>query len=241
MSKAQAIHEDDAFPAYDWNRISYLLLLSRALDEFEETELVPARKVFNQFSARGHDFAQILLGSLMSHRHDGASGYYRSRPFVLSIGLSPEDALAAPMAKSGGYSDGRDIGVVCNLPGDGRLGPACTLLPMSGGVGAQYSPVSGWAQGITYHRDVLKDPEWQGAVALSMGGDASLSTNGFWSALNIATSNKLPYLFYVEDNGYGISVPAQVQTAGGDHVANLAAWNDLHIIDGDGTDPVTTP
>jgi 2-oxoisovalerate dehydrogenase E1 component len=74
-----------------------------------------------------------------------------------------------------------------------------------------------------------------------MGGDASLSTNGFWSALNIATSNKLPYLFYVEDNGYGISVPAQVQTAGGDHVANLAAWKDLHIIDGDGTDPVTTP
>ena len=241
MNEAQPIRDEDAFLAYDWNRISYLMLLSRALDHLEESELAPAKRVFNQFSARGHDFAQILLGSLMTHLHDGASGYYRSRPFVLSLGLSPEDALAAPMAKAGGYSDGRDIGVVANYPGAGRLGPACTLLPMSGGVGAQYTPVSGWAHGITYHREVLGDSKWNGAIALSLGGDASLSTNGFWSALNIATSNKLPYLFYVEDNGYGISVPAAVQTPGGDHVANLAAWKDLNIIEGDGADPVQTP
>jgi 2-oxoisovalerate dehydrogenase E1 component len=188
MNKAQPIRNDDALAEFDWKRVSRLVLLSRALDHLEESELVPAKKVFNQFSARGHDFAQILLGSLMTHPHDGASGYYRSRPFVLSIGLSPEDALAAPMAKSGGYSDGRDIGVVCNFPGNGRLGPACTLLPMSGGVGAQYTPVAGWAQGIAYHRDTLKDAEWKGAVALSMGGDASLSTNGFWSAFNSKTT-----------------------------------------------------
>ncbi len=68
-----------------------------------------------------------------------------------------------------------------------------------------------------------------------------MSTNGFWAALNIATAANLPYLFYIEDNGYGISVPASVQTAGGDHVANRASFRSLHIIDGDGTDPVTTP
>ena len=241
MRNPQSVYEDDAFNAIDWKRVCHLLLLSRAIDDLEESQLVPAKKVFNQFSARGHDFAQILLGSQLTHPHDGASGYYRSRPFVLSLGLTAEDALAAPMAKSGGYSDGRDIGVVCNFPGNGELGPGCSLLPMSGGVGAQYTPVAGWAQGIAYHRDVLKNDEWAGAAAVSLGGDASLSTNGFWSALNIATTNNLPYLFYVEDNGYGISVPAEVQTPGGDHVQNLASWKNLKIIDGDGTDPEVTP
>ncbi len=222
----------------DWAHISRLLLISRAIDRLEEEELVPAKKVYNQFSARGHDFAQILLGSLMQHPHDAASGYYRSRPFVLSLGLEVEDALAAPLATSGSYSDGRDIGVVCNYPNPDR---GCSLIPMSGGVGAQYTPMTGWAQSIRYHEHTLQNPEWQGAVALTMGGDASLSTNGFWSALNIATTNDLPQLFYIEDNGYGISVPQRVQTPGGDQIANLESYRNLKIIDGDGTDPEVTP
>ncbi len=223
----------------DWQRISYLLLLSRAMDTVEEQELVPAKLVFNQFSARGHDFAQILLGSLLTHPHDAATGYYRSRPFVLSLGLDIEEAVAAPMAKSGGYSDGRDIGVVCNYPNVERKG--AMLFPMCGGVGAQYTPIAGWAQSIVYHRDQLNDSSYKGAIGVSMGGDSSMSTSGFWSSLNISTTNNLPHLFYIEDNGYGISVPQTVQTPGGDQVANLAAYKNLEFIDGDGTDPVQTP
>ena len=152
----------------DWPRISYLLLLSRAMDTIEERDLVPAKLVFNQFSARGHDLAQILLGSLLTHPHDAATGYYRSRPFVLSLGLDIEEAVASPMAKSGGYSDGRDIGVVCNYPNPERKG--AMLFPMCGGVGAQYTPISGWAQSIIYHRDQLKDDRYCGAIGVSMGG-----------------------------------------------------------------------
>ena len=222
----------------NWHQICRLLLLSRTIDELEETELVPAKKIYNQFSARGHDFAQILLGSLMNHPHDAAAGYYRSRPFVLSLGLSTEDAIAAPLAKSGSYSDGRDIGVVCNFPNKDQ---GCTLFPMCGGVGTQYTPISGWAQAIKYHSEVLLNADWLGAVALSMGGDASMSTNGFWSALNISTTNQLPHLFYIEDNGYGISVPAEKQTPGGDYISNLSAYKNLRIIQGDGTDPEITP
>ena len=224
---------------FDWQQISYLLLLSRAMDDVEEKELVPAKLVFNQFSARGHDFAQILLGTQLTHPHDAATGYYRSRPFVLSLGLDIEDAVAAPMAKSGGYSDGRDIGVVCNYPNVERNG--AMLFPMCGGVGAQYSPIAGWAQSIVYHRDQLKDENYRGALGLSMGGDSSMSTSGFWASLNISTTNNLPHLFYIEDNGYGISVPQTVQTPGGDQVANLAAYKNLKIVDGDGTDPILTP
>ena len=228
--------QQDPITAYDWKRVAYLILASRAMDDIEEQDLVPQKLVFNQFSARGHDMAQVLLGSLLTHPHDGATGYYRSRPFVLSLGLDFEEAVAGPLARSGGYSDGRDIGVVCNYPNEKRTG--AILFPMCGGVGSQYSPISGWAQSIVYNQRELQDDRYKGALGVSMGGDSSMSTSGFWAALNISTTNNLPHLFYIEDNGYGISVPQEVQTPGGDQVANLAAYKQLKIVDGDGSDPL---
>ena len=128
--------------------------------------------------------AQVILGSLLDRPHDAVGAYYRSRPMLLTLGLSLEDAFAAPMGKSGGFSNGRDIGVVCNLPkADGPI-----VLPMSGDVGSQYTPAVGWAQGITYHRDVLGDRGYDGSIAVVLGGEASVATNGFWSALTIATT-----------------------------------------------------
>ena len=185
-----------------------------------------------QFSARGHDMAQVLLGTKLTHRHDAACGYYRSRPLLLALGVPVEDALASSMGE-GGYSDGRDIGAVFNFPNPGGT-PA---LPMCGGVGAQYTPTAGWAQAIVYNRDVLGHEAYAGAIAVVLGGDASCATNGFWSALTIATTQKLPMLFYVEDNQYGISVPSSFQTPGGDIARNLASFAGLHVLSGDGTDP----
>ncbi|MCB0295198.1 MAG: pyruvate dehydrogenase, partial [Calditrichaeota bacterium] len=141
-----AIHPD-----FDWQHIARLVLTSRAMDHLEESELVPRKQVLYQFSARGHDLAQAILGSLLTHPHDGVGAYYRSRPLLLSLGLDLEDALAAPLMKSGSYSDGRDIGVVCNLPSRG----GASVLPMAGDVGSQYTPAAGWAQAIEYRRTVL--------------------------------------------------------------------------------------
>jgi 2-oxoisovalerate dehydrogenase E1 component len=223
-------------PRFDWKRVAYLMLASRGLDDTEETRLMPEKKVVYQFSARGHDLAQIILGSLLDGKHDAAGAYYRSRPLLLTLGLSLEDAFAGPLRKSGGFSDGRDIGVVCNLPKkEGAI-----VLPMSGDVGSQYTPSVGWAQAITYHRDVLGDKSYEGAIAVVLGGEASAATNGFWSALTIATTLKLPILFYIEDNRYGISVPAEFQTPGGNIAANLASFQNLYIKEGDGTDPAVT-
>ena len=70
-----------------------------------------------------------------------------------------------------------------------------------------------------------------------LGGDASCATGGFWSALTIATTQHLPLLIYIEDNGYGISVPSEYQTPGKDIAANLASFTGLTIFNGDGTDP----
>ncbi len=220
-------------PHFDWRRIARLMFVSRAMDRVEEDKLVPAKKVSYQFSARGHDLAQILLGSLLTHRHDAAGGYYRSRPVLLAMGLDFEDALAGPLGRAGGYSDGRDIGVVCNFPNPG--GPK--VLPMAGGVGTQYTPVAGWAEAIQYHARILDEAEYSGAVAVALGGDGSVATNGFWSALNIATTRRLPMMFYIEDNGYGLSVPSDRQVPGGDVAANLASYGQLKIMTGDGTSP----
>src|SRR3712207_797162 len=102
--------------AFDWRRIAYLVQVSRAMDRLEEERLVPERKVLYQFSARGHDMAQVMLGSRLTHRHDAACGYYRSRPMLLALGVPLADALGSGMGREGGYSDGRDIGVVFNYP-----------------------------------------------------------------------------------------------------------------------------
>ena len=97
---------------------------------------------------------------------------------------------------------------------------------MSGGVGTQYTPVSGWAEAMRYNLEVLGDESANGAIAVALGGDASCATNGFWAALNSATTRKLPMLFYIEDNGYGISVPSSAQTPGCNIAANLASFKE---------------
>ena len=86
-------------PRLDWRRIAYLVLASRSLDDIEETRLMPEKKVVYQFSARGHDLAQIILGSMLDGKHDAAGAYYRSRPLLLTLGLSLEDAFAGPLRK----------------------------------------------------------------------------------------------------------------------------------------------
>ena len=223
----------------DWRRVAYHTLVSRALDDLEEetnrnrTKVPKEHLVLYQFSARGHDVPQTILGGLLTHKRDAISAYYRSRPILLSVGLSIEDALGSPLGRAGGFSDGRDIGVVCNMPGDN--GPA--VLPMSGDVGSQYTPAAGWAQSILYHQNELDDASYAGAIAVVLGGEASVATNGFWSALTLATTLKLPMLFYIEDNGLGISVRSDFQTPGANIAANLASFKNLLIRDGDGCDP----
>ncbi len=221
---------------FDWRKVANTLLLSRAIDDLEESELVPDKKILYQFSARGHELAQILLGMHLTNPKDAASAYYRSRPLMLSLGLKAEDAIASGMAKSGGYSDGRDIGVVCNMPGRNRV----NVLPMAGDVGSQYTPATGWAQAIEYRRKVLNEDEYSRAISVILGGDGSVATNGFWSSLTMATTLSLPVLFFIEDNGYGISVTSDMQTPGANIANNLYSFKNLRIFSGDGTDPEET-
>jgi 2-oxoisovalerate dehydrogenase E1 component len=217
----------------DWARIIHVALCSRALDDLEERVLVPARKVLYQFSARGHEVTQALLAQALTSPRDAVATYYRSRPLLLALGLSIDDALASTMMRSGGVSEGRDIGVVFNFPR--RWG--AQVLPACGGVGAQYTPAVGWAQALQYRQRVLKLHDAADSIAVAHGGDGSTATNGFWAALNIATTQRLPLLFVIEDNGYGISVKADCQTPGGDIAANLASFRNLEVLEANGSSP----
>jgi 2-oxoisovalerate dehydrogenase E1 component len=109
---------------------------------------------------------------------------------------------------------------------------------MAGEVGSEYTPCAGWAQAVVYRRDVLKESDYEGAISVALGGEGSVATSGFWSALTIATTLRLPMLFFIEDNGYSLSVPGEKQTPGGDIARNLSSFVNLAVFNGDGADPV---
>jgi len=220
----------------DWIDIAKTLITSRLIDTIEENELTAKKKVLYQFSARGHELGQIILAHHLNNPHDGATVYYRSRPFVLAAGMTIEEAFAGPISNTGSLNGGRDIGVVHHLPS--RKG--VTIMPASGDVGAQFTPAVGWAQAAVYRTNVLKEDDWKESIAVALGGDASCATNGFWSALTIATTQNFPMIFFIEDNKYGISVTGDFQTPGGNIAHNLAAFSNLLILEGDGTNPEET-
>lgn len=221
---------------FNWREVARLALCSRIMDELEENELTPQGLVTYQFSARGHELGQLLLSQLLTYPFDAAGAYYRSRPFLLGCGLTLEEALASDMARPGSVSGGRDVGVVFNMP---RRGHAL-ILPMAGDVGSQFTPAAGWAQAIRYRVEQLGETHLDGSVAIVFGGDGAVATNGFWSALTMATTLQLPMLFVVEDNGYAISVKGPAQTPGSNIAKNLASFSGLTIWDGSGTQPVET-
>jgi len=220
-------------PPPDWHEVARLVLLSRALDEFEMRELYEPKRIGYQFSARGHELAQVLIGLELRGACDAAGVYYRSRPLLLAAGLEPEDALAGMLGRAGAFSDGRDIGVVYNLPR--RSGP--TVLPMAGDVGGQFTPVAGWCQALRHRAERLGDAGAAGCIGVAHGGEGSTAAGGFWSALTMATTLRLPMLFFIEDNGYAISVPGRAQTPGGNIAENLASFGGLCVMSADGADP----
>jgi 2-oxoisovalerate dehydrogenase E1 component len=220
----------------DWLRVARLALTSRWMDAIEEKELAPAGKIMYQFSARGHELSQILMGLALTHPRDGVFGYYRSRALALALGATAEELFAGGMAKAGGVSEGRDAGVLISFQSRG----GALMLPTPGDVGSQYSPAAGWAQALTYRRRALKQAEYEGAIAVAHGGDGSTAANGFWASLNIAATLKLPLLYFVEDNGYAISVPGQLQNPGANIADNLSSYRNLHILQASGVIPPET-
>jgi len=84
----------------------------------------------------------------------------------------------------------------------------------------------------------MKETDWEGAIAVAMGGEGNVASNGFWAGLNIASTLHLPVLFFIEDNSYSLSVPSSLQTPNGNIATNLVGFGNLRTLQGDGTDPL---
>jgi len=210
------------------------MLLSRKIDD-KEIQLKQQNHIFFQISGAGHEGVLTAAGFTLKAGYDWFCPYYRHRALCLALGVTALDMLLAAVgAKDDPASAGRQMPSHWGHP---RL----NIISGSSPTGTQVLHAVGAAEaGVIYSRvAAIADRESKfkaDEIAYVSLGDGATSEGEFWEALNVACTKKLPVLFLVEDNGYAISVPVEVQTAGGDISKLVRSFPGLHVDSIDGTD-----
>jgi 2-oxoisovalerate dehydrogenase E1 component len=225
-------------------RIYRTMFLSRRLDD-REIQLKRQNKIFFQISGAGHEAVLVAAGLVLKSGYDWFFPYYRDRALALMLGVSPYDMLLQGVgAKDDPASGGRQMPSHWGNPRFHIVtGSSPTGSRWLHGVGAAEASVY-YAQFPRALEQARKAPLGDSAgfqrdeVAYVSGGEGATSEGEFFEALNAASLGRLPVLFLVEDNGYAISVPVEVQTAGGSISRLLRNYPHFHIEECDGTDPL---
>jgi 2-oxoisovalerate dehydrogenase E1 component len=200
-----------------------LMYSSRRIDD-REILLKRQDRIFFQVSGAGHEAAQVAAGLALRPGHDWCYPYYRDRALALALGVSVyEMMLQAVGAAIDPASGGRQ------MPSHWS-DPARHIVSSSSPTGTQYLQAIGCAEAVRY-----LDPN-SDAVVLVSSGEGATSEGEFWEAINAACLRKLPVVFFIQDNGYAISVPKEFQTPGGNISHLLSGFPHLHRIEVDGTD-----
>ena len=221
----------------NWHRFYRTMLLSRRLDD-KEIQLKNQSKSYFQISGAGHEAIQVAAGMAMRPGYDWFFPYYRDRALCLTLGVTAHDMLLAAVgAASDPSSGGRQMPNHWSSPDLHIVSPSsATTTQCLHAVGAAEA---GEFYQRAAHLDGLGDAQPDEVAYVSLG-DGATSEGEFWESLNTACSGRLPVVFLVEDNGYAISVPVDVQTPGGDIARLLETFPSLEIIRVDGTDPVAS-
>jgi 2-oxoisovalerate dehydrogenase E1 component len=224
-----------------------IMYTSRRVDD-REILLKRQQKIFFQISGAGHEAIGVAASFCLKPGYDWFYPYYRDRALVLALGATPYEMLLQAVGAADDPSSG------------GRQMPShwayrrLNIVTQSSPTGTQILQAVGCAEAGVYLRNhpnatqkvdgdyrQFKDVSFQGdEVTYVSLGDGTTSEGEFWEALNTASNRKVPIVFVVEDNEYAISVPIEVQTAGGNISRLVAGFPNFHFEEVDGTDPVAS-
>ena len=225
-------------------RLYRTMYLSRKLDD-REIQLKRQNKIYFQISSAGHEAVTAAAGLLLRPGVDWIYPYYRDRALCLMLGVTPlETLLQAVGAKDDPSSGGRQM--------PSHWGhPEWNIVSRSSCTGTQFVQAVGAAEATLYYQQrpkalakAKKAPLGQyvsyedNEIVYVSSGDGATSEGEFWESLNTACIKKLPMFYLIEDNGYAISVPVEVQTAGASISKLVGSFPGLHIAECDGTDPL---
>ncbi|HEX5425847.1 MAG TPA: dehydrogenase E1 component subunit alpha/beta [Candidatus Acidoferrales bacterium] len=225
-------------------RIYRVMFTSRRLDD-REIQLKRQNKTFFQMSGAGHEGVLAAAGLVLKPAYDWFFPYYRDRTLALMLGVLPYEMLL------------QAVGAEDDPSSSGRQMPShwghrdLNIVTGSSPTGSRWLHAVGAAEASVYYQrfpkafdQARKAPLGDSVrahkddIAYVSGGEGSTSEGEFFEAMNAASLRRAPVLFLVEDNGYAISVPIEVQTAGGSISKLVSNFPHLHIEDCDGTDPL---
>ena len=210
------------------------MYLSRRLDD-KEIQLKRQNRAYFQINGVGHEAVNVAAALRLKPGYDWFFPYYRDRALCLQLGMTPFDMLLGAVgAKDGPCSGGRQ------MPSHWSS-KKLHIVSQSSPTGTQILHAVGAAEASLYFSLVREAAELATSfhadevVYVSLGEGAT-SEGEFWESLNWACSRKLPVFYLVEDNGWAISVPVDVQTAGGSISRLVKSFPNLLTVECDGTE-----